>query len=87
MNRQPTQEEMERMLEKSTPVTCSCGHDTFDECVTIRKLSRLITMAPTDQMVPLSVFVCRSCGAKFDPKRSIEQSNNQQPSLLTPPQQ
>lgn len=53
---------MRMSLENSKPVTCeSCGNDTFVEVLYIRKISKLLTGAPEDALVPIPSFACSKC--------------------------
>lgn len=59
MSNQP---QMRMSLENSKPVTCeSCGNDTFTEVLYIRKISKLLTGAPEDALVPIPSFACSKC--------------------------
>ena len=50
-------------LSKTTGVKCqSCDSHFFDQAIIIRKVSRLYTGTPDDQMTVVPVFICRSCG-------------------------
>jgi hypothetical protein len=44
-------------------LTCdSCGHDVFEEKMKIKKISKFMTGAPQDSIVPLPVIACAKCG-------------------------
>lgn len=46
----------------STPIKCeSCEGQTFTPVVFLRKISRLITGSPTDQIIPIDTFQCSEC--------------------------
>lgn len=47
---------------QSTPIVCECGGDLFKEAHRFRKVSKLLTGAAKDTVVPLPVVVCVSCG-------------------------
>ena len=48
-------------LSKTTGVKCECGSHFFDQALIIRKISRLYTGTPDDQMTLVPVFICRNC--------------------------
>lgn len=59
----PNQMQMQIDLTKTTGVKCSeCSSHFFDQTVIIRKVSRLYSGTPEDQITLVPVFVCRSCG-------------------------
>jgi hypothetical protein len=44
-------------------VNCEkCGMDLFLPSMKFKKVSRLLTGTPNDQIVPIEVFVCANCG-------------------------
>lgn len=50
-------------LTKTTGYQCSeCKSHLFDQTMLIRKVSRLFTGSPEDQITIVPVFVCRDCG-------------------------
>lgn len=45
------------------PVDCvKCSGDLFLPSFKFKKVSRLLTGSPKDQIVPIEVFVCGNCG-------------------------
>lgn len=49
-------------LSKTTGITCqNCGSHFFDQTILIRKISRLLTGSPEDQMTLVPVFICKEC--------------------------
>lgn len=54
------------LVTQSTPVTCECGGDIFKEACRFRKVSRLLTGAAKDSLVPLPTMVCVACGKVND---------------------
>lgn len=61
---QPQQMQMQVDLTKTTGIKCGdCGSHFFDQTVLVRKVSRLYTGAPEDQITLVPVFVCRACGS------------------------
>lgn len=50
-------------LSKSTGIVCaSCNGLFFEQSMILRKFSKLYTMTPTDQVVPVMFFRCVDCG-------------------------
>ena len=39
-----------------------CGKIYFEKVTVIKKISKLLTGSPEDQLVPMETYVCRSCG-------------------------
>ena len=65
MGNKPTQPAQQKQvtLEQTTPVVCpNCDGDIFFPGVSFRKVSKLISGAPTDQYIPVEVYTCGSCG-------------------------
>lgn len=54
--------QMQIDLTKTTGVKCDCGSHFFDQALIVRRISRLYTGTPDDQMTLVPVFICRSCG-------------------------
>ena len=56
----------------STSIKCeSCEGETFIEVLYLRKISKLLTGAPTDTIAPIPAFQCSKCGhinTEFIPK-------------------
>jgi hypothetical protein len=49
-------------LENSTAIVCDeCGSQTFNEVTYLRRISRLLTGASEDMIVPIPAFACASC--------------------------
>ena len=40
----------------------ACGHEVFEEKMMIKKISKFMTGAPQDSIVPLQVIACAKCG-------------------------
>ena len=52
-------------ISKAAPVLCDnpeCENDMFMPAMKFRKVSKLLTGAKTDQIVPIQVFMCTACG-------------------------
>ena len=39
-----------------------CGNLFFEKVTIIKKISKLLTGSPTDEMVPMETYICKSCG-------------------------
>lgn len=51
------------MMKSATEIKCeSCGHDTFEEVIKLRKISKLLTGSNKDTLVPIPMFACKKCG-------------------------
>lgn len=57
---QPIQQQIS--LDQSTGIICECGGIFFRQAILLRKFSKLLVGSPTDQFVPVAVFLCDSCG-------------------------
>ena len=49
-------------LTDAREMLCECGNDTFMDGMKFRKVSRLLTGAPKDSVMPIELYVCASCG-------------------------
>ena len=50
-------------LDKTTGVVCeSCGSETFQEALLLRKVSKFLTGQAQDGILPIPTFVCSKCG-------------------------
>lgn len=52
-------------ISKAAPIVCDnteCGNDMFLPAMKFRKVSKLLTGAKEDQIVPIQVFMCTACG-------------------------
>lgn len=53
-------------ITKTLPLVCTtegCGNDVFMPVMKFRKVPKLMAGSTKDQVVPIQVFVCTSCGA------------------------
>jgi len=51
------------MMKNATEIKCEkCDHDTFEEVLKLRKLSKIVTGQAKDTLVPVPVFACKKCG-------------------------
>ena len=66
-------------LDKTTGVVCeSCGSETFQEALLLRKVSKFLTGQPQDGILPIPTFVCSKCGhvnEEFYPKELLKNDN------------
>jgi len=63
-------------LNKTVGIKCeSCGSETFQEALMLRKVSKFLTGQPQDGILPIPTFVCTKCGhvnQEFYPKELIK---------------
>lgn len=66
-------------LDKTTGVVCeSCGSETFQEALLLRKVSKFLTGQAQDGILPIPTFVCSKCGhvnEEFYPKELSKNDN------------
>ncbi len=59
----PTQKISIDVIKNSTEIKCEfCEHDTFEEVLKLRKISKIITGSSKDTLIPIPVFACKKCG-------------------------
>ena len=56
------QEEVKIPLEKTEPIACKCGGEIFVQGFGFRKISKLLTGKPKDEVLPVELFLCGDCG-------------------------
>lgn len=62
-NEQQPQQTPQVSLRDSTSMKCGeCDYDVFLPATKIRKISKLLTGATQDAIIPIDVFVCAGCG-------------------------
>lgn len=66
MNQQGQQLPPDFKLTDAREMLCECGNDTFMDGMKFRKVSRLLTGAPMDSVIPIQVFLCTKCGEAFN---------------------
>ena len=49
-------------LKDARDMDCDCGGKTFMTAFRFKKISRLLTGAPKDSVMPIELYVCASCG-------------------------
>jgi hypothetical protein len=50
-------------LEKTEPIGCKkCGGEIFVQGFGFRKISKLLTGKPKDEVIPVEMFLCGDCG-------------------------
>jgi len=63
MNNPNQQQVTLEMMKNATEMKCEkCEHDTFEEVLKIRKLSKLFTGQQKDTLIPIPMFACKKCG-------------------------
>ena len=64
----------------TTSITCDeCGNDTFIEVVYLRKVSKLLTGSPEDQLIPIPSYACAKCHHMNDKFRLTEAPEPEKP--------
>ena len=72
MNKTPQKQNVNIDISKTVAIKCDnqeCENDMFLPAMKFRKVSKLLTGAKEDQIVPVQVFMCTACGnvnAEFD---------------------
>lgn len=62
------------MIRQSKVLECSCGGKIFTEKIILRRISSLITGTGKEEMFPMNLLVCDSCGLvprELDPDNMI----------------
>jgi hypothetical protein len=52
-------------ITKTVPLVCDnteCGNDVFMSAMKFRKVPKLLAGSTEDQIIPVQVFMCTSCG-------------------------
>ena len=62
MNGQQSQLPANFKLTDAREMLCECGNNTFMDGMRFRKVSRLLTGAPMDSVIPIQIFLCTKCG-------------------------
>jgi uncharacterized Zn finger protein len=66
-------------LDKTVGIKCeSCGNETFQEALMLRKVSKFLTGQAQDGVLPIPTFVCTKCGhvnQEFYPKELLKNDN------------
>lgn len=74
MNGEQQQQVTQEMVKNSKDLTCDCGSRIFDEKILLKKLSPLLTQSGQEEVMPIKVIVCDSCGLiprEFDTEKVI----------------
>jgi len=50
------------ILTQPTIKCADCGDMIFDSVMVLKKINKMLIGAPQDQVVPISIFRCLSCG-------------------------
>ncbi len=67
------QEEKPIQLEKTEAIACKkCGGEIFVQGFGFRKISKLLTGKPKDEVLPVELFLCGDCGEEFEPLKPLE---------------
>lgn len=63
MQQQPQQKISLDMMKNATEIKCEmCDHNTFEEVIKLRKISKLLLGGSKDTLVPVPMFACKKCG-------------------------
>jgi len=66
------------IMQNSTQEICkNCGSKFFTQAFAFRRLPKLITGTPKDQLVPMPVFKCADCGEPISdmlPEEEIQEN-------------
>ena len=58
-----TPQEPQIPLEKTEPIGCKkCGGEIFVQGFGFRKISKLLSGKPKDEVLPVEIFLCGDCG-------------------------
>jgi len=58
-----TPQEAQIPLEKTTAIGCKkCGGEIFVQGFGFRKISKILTGKPKDEVLPVELFLCGDCG-------------------------
>jgi hypothetical protein len=66
------QQQLKLDVRKTTPIVCDtegCGSEVFIPAMKFRRVPKLLTGSKEDQILPVSIYMCVSCGsipAQFD---------------------
>lgn len=53
-------------LNDARDMSCGCGGKIFLPAYRFKKISRLLTGAPKDSVMPIELYVCSSCGTPLN---------------------
>lgn len=53
-------------LKDTKEVECSCGSKLFEQVISLREVSELLTGTGRKEYVPVAVIVCRQCEKVFE---------------------
>lgn len=57
------QEDAPLDLTKTNPIECKgCGGEVFVQGFSFRKISKLLSGKPKDEILPVEIFLCGDCG-------------------------
>lgn len=65
MKKTNTQATVQIDIKKSIPIVCDnteCNNDMFMPAVKFRRIPKLIAASQQDQIIPIEVYMCTSCG-------------------------
>jgi hypothetical protein len=56
------QQQLKIDIKQTTPITCDCGSEIFIPAMKFRRVPKLMTGSKEDQMIPVQIMMCVSCG-------------------------
>ena len=62
----PKQQQLKLDVRQTTPIKCDtveCGSEVFIPAMKFRRVPKLLTGSKEDQILPVSIYMCVSCGA------------------------
>ena len=71
-------------LRQQPTVKCEdCGHEYFREVVILKKVSKILTGASEDTLVPFPTYMCDKCGYVNDDFKLFGNSDNEESKIET----
>jgi hypothetical protein len=58
-------------LKDTEEVKCTCGSALFQQAISLRRVSALLTGTGKDEYVPVSIIVCMKCDTMFERPKII----------------
>ena len=65
----------QNQVKDTKEMTCSCGSRIFEQAISLREVSRLLTNTGREEYIPLAIIVCKNCKKLFErPDGGVQQS-------------
>jgi hypothetical protein len=58
-------------LKDTKEVTCTCGSAVFQQFLSLREVSAIITGTGKNEIVPMAMICCAKCHKRFEPPQII----------------